>query len=52
MHTQAIEFALAHETRNAVEVAYIRGNKVLEKRREVMLVWSDFVLNTRGKLEA
>lgn len=43
--TQAIEFALAHETRNAVEAAYIRGNKMLEKRREVMLAWNDFVLN-------
>ena len=44
--TQAIEFALAHETRNAVEAAYIRGNRMLEKRREVMLAWNDFVLNT------
>lgn len=43
--TQAIEFALAHETRNAVEAAYIRGNRMLEKRREVMLAWNDFVLN-------
>ena len=33
--TQAIEFALAHETRSAVEGAYIRGNRMLEKRREV-----------------
>ena len=37
--TQAIEFALAHETRNTVERAYIRGNKMLNKRREVMAEW-------------
>ena len=37
--TQAIEYALAHETKNTVERAYIRGNKMLEKRREVMVAW-------------
>ena len=37
--TQAVEFALAHETRNAVEGAYIRGNRMLEKRRDVMDAW-------------
>ena len=37
--TQAIEFALAHETKNTVERAYIRGNKMLDKRREVMAEW-------------
>ena len=40
--TQAIEFALSHETRNTVERAYVRGNKMLEKRREVMKAWGDF----------
>ena len=40
--TQAIEYALAHETKNAVERAYIRGNKMLEKRREVMAAWESF----------
>jgi len=40
--TQAIEFALAHETKNAVERAYIRGNKMLDKRREVMVAWDQF----------
>ena len=40
--TQAIEFALAHETKNTVERAYIRGNKMLEKRKEVMLAWNKF----------
>ena len=40
--TQAIEFALAHETKNAVERAYIRGNKMLDRRREVMIAWDQF----------
>ena len=34
--TQAIEFALAHVTKNAVEGAYIRGDRMLQKRRDVM----------------
>jgi len=42
--TQAIEFSLAHETKNAVERAYIRGNKMLDKRREVMIAWGQFCL--------
>jgi len=37
--TQAIEFALAHVTKNAVEGAYIRGNRMLQKRRDVMRDW-------------
>jgi len=40
--TQAVEFALAHETRNAVEGAYIRGNRMLEKRREIMAAWDKY----------
>lgn len=40
--TQAVEFALAHETKNTVERAYIRGNKMLDKRREVMCSWDRF----------
>lgn len=40
--TQAVEFALAHETKNTVERAYIRGNKMLDKRREVMRSWDSF----------
>lgn len=40
--TQAVEFALAHETKNTVERAYIRGNKMLDKRREVMRAWDIF----------
>ena len=40
--TQAVEFALAHETKNTVERAYIRGNKMLDKRREVMWAWDSF----------
>ena len=44
--TQAIEYALAHETKNAVERAYIRGNKMLEKRREVMAAWEKYCDNS------
>ena len=40
--TQAVEFALAHETKNTVERAYIRGNKMLDKRREIMCAWDSF----------
>ena len=40
--TQAVEFALAHETKNTVERAYIRGNKMLNKRREIMAAWDEF----------
>ena len=40
--TQAVEFALAHETKNTVERAYIRGNKMLDKRREIMRSWDSF----------
>lgn len=40
--TQAVEFALAHETKNTVERAYIRGNRMLEKRREIMKAWDAF----------
>ena len=45
--TQAIEFALAHETKNAVERAYIRGNKMLDKRREVMTEWNNYCTSCR-----
>jgi len=48
--TQAIEFALAHETKNAVEGAYIRGNRMLEKRREVMIAWDAFCNGTQLQL--
>ena len=40
--TQAIEFALAHETKNTVERAYIRGNRMFDKRCEVMKSWDKF----------
>jgi len=40
--TQSIEFALAHETKNAVEGAYIRGDRMLEKRRIVMKSWEEY----------
>lgn len=42
--TQAVEFSLAHETKNAVEAAYIRGNRMLEKRRDIMKAWGDYCL--------
>ena len=42
--TQAVEFALSHETRNAVEGAYIRGNRMLEKRRDIMAAWDKYCL--------
>lgn len=43
--TQAVEFALAHETKNTVERAYIRGNKMLDKRRDIMREWDAFCSN-------
>jgi integrase len=36
------EMALAHTVSNAVEAAYRRGD-MLEKRREMMQVWADFL---------
>lgn len=36
------EVALAHRISNAVEAAYRRGD-MIEKRRKMMLAWSDFV---------
>lgn len=36
------EVALAHKISNAVEAAYRRGDQ-LEKRRQMMTVWSDFL---------
>lgn len=36
------EMALAHAISNAVEAAYRRGD-MLEKRREMMIEWSDFI---------
>lgn len=44
--TQAVEFALAHETKNTVERAYIRGNKMLDKRRDLMKAWDEFCMGT------
>jgi len=40
--TQAIEFALAHVTKNAVEGAYIRGDRMLQKRRDMMRDWCEY----------
>lgn len=38
-----VELALAHELENKTEAAYRRGD-ALERRREVMQAWADFVL--------
>ena len=37
------EMALAHAIKNKVEAAYRRGD-MLEKRRQMMQEWADFVL--------
>ena len=39
------EIALAHKVSNAVEAAYRRGDMV-EKRRDLMQAWADFVSHT------
>jgi len=46
--TQAVEFALAHETKNSVEGAYIRGNRMLDKRREIMSAWDKYCTSGIG----
>lgn len=40
--SEVVEMALAHTIVNKVEAAYRRGN-LLDKRRELMAAWSDFV---------
>lgn len=41
--SEVVEMALAHTIPNKVEAAYRRGD-LLEKRRELMQAWADFVL--------
>jgi integrase len=43
--SEVVEMALAHTIANKVEAAYRRGN-LLEKRRELMAAWSQFVCQT------
>jgi integrase len=43
------EIALAHKVGNAVEAAYRRGD-MIEKRRQMMDAWSDF-LHGRGTVD-
>ena len=44
------EIALAHKVSNAVEAAYRRGDMV-EKRRDMMQAWADFVSGTTTDVE-
>lgn len=41
---EVCELALAHDTRSEVELAYQRGD-LLDKRRELMQAWSDYIDN-------
>jgi integrase len=41
---EVCEMALAHAIPSKTEAAYRRGD-LLEKRRELMLAWSDYLLN-------
>ena len=43
---EVAEAALAHVVKNKVEAAYARSD-LLEQRREVMEVWSDYILGAR-----
>lgn len=40
------EFALGHRVGSAVERAYSHGTDLLDRRREVMQLWSDHLLPT------
>ncbi|AWC21797.1 Prophage CP4-57 integrase [Aminobacter sp. MSH1] len=44
------EAALAHKVSNAVEAAYRRGD-MIEKRRQMMVAWSDFLAGLMAKSE-
>ncbi len=43
------EVALAHKISNAVEAAYRRGD-MIEKRRQMMAAWGDFLAGRRGAM--
>ena len=43
------EMALAHVIPNKTEAAYRRGN-LMDKRRHLMQMWSDFINNNQNKV--
>jgi integrase len=43
---EVVEMALAHTIGNAVEAAYRRGD-LLDKRRELMRAWADYLAKVR-----
>ena len=45
------EAALAHTIKNKAEAAYRRGD-LLEKRRQLMAAWSDYICQTEIKAES
>jgi integrase len=45
------EMALSHKISNSVEAAYRRGD-LLEKRRELMNAWEDFICNPGKNITA
>ena len=49
--SQTVEMALAHMITNAVEAAYRRGD-LIEKRRELMQAWGDYLDPQEGTAEA
>ena len=47
---EVCEQALAHTVANKVEAAYRRGD-LLEKRRELMVAWADYLLRNIGNVD-
>ena len=47
---EVVEMALAHTIENKAEAAYRRGD-LFEKRRQLMLAWSDFCLGGSGNAQ-
>ena len=43
------EMALSHKITSSVEAAYRRGD-LLEKRRELMAAWADYVCGAKGQV--
>jgi integrase len=48
--SQTVEMALAHTITNQVEAAYRRGD-LIEKRRELMQAWGDYLERQEGTAE-
>ena len=46
---EVCELALAHTIKNKVEAAYRRGD-LLDKRRDLMSTWAEFVTSAKGKV--